>query len=72
MFWSSYSVEISMEIIIDFHNEILHWRNLSINYIEPDGVSTSVAIVVTHSDFDVATVIYFSSDNITIFRIKKR
>ena len=61
-----------MEIIIDFHNEILHWRNLSINYIEPDGVSTSVAIVVTHSDFDVATVIYFSSDNITIFRIKKR
>lgn len=72
MLLSGYAVEISMEIIIDFHNEILHWRYIVVLYMEPDGVSTSVSIVVTNSDFDVAAVIYFSSDNITICRIKKR
>ena len=71
MLFGGYAVEISVEIIIDFHDEVFHRRHIGISYVEPDGVSSS-AVVVTNSDFDVAAVIYFSSDNITICRIKKR
>ncbi len=71
MLFGGYAVEISMEIIIDFHNEILHRRQIMVAYVEPDGVSTSVAVVVTNSDFDIATVVYICYNSIAIFMLKK-
>ena len=70
MLFGGYAVEISMEIIIDFHNEILHRRQIMVAYVEPDGVSTSVAVVVTNSDFDIATGVDVYDNSFVVLRRK--